>query len=942
MKQAFEDADEDGSGTLDLEEFKNVFRFFIGLRGVSDQDMTALFMKIDSSSDGEINWDEFCTYMQLEYAEKEESYFRAKETAFYLPATQESSPHRDTIMQITHTIDNTYLAIGQDGMVSFWSSKLDFRRTKQIESGTKKSKWITDFVLMPQYNKFIIATGDRELQFHELSSFEAYCQISSLETVPLKLSYCFTGSDDCILMYGDSQGCITIFILSSVGELLRTWKKMPKVDGIASISIDSVTSNENVKFVRWKVHNDWVQELRYYHSIRCVISCSTDSNHSLVIGQTTGSTHLESSMKDTKKLTITPSNTDMALRRRLPSDETVFKIYKGVKAFDFCKIKNILVTGGMDRLVRLWNPYVPTKPIGILRGHVTPIFYLFIVAEDNRLFSISNEKTVKVWDINDQACLLTVRPKSHLIKGDLSSVHFNPVSRGLVLATDHIALLALKNKPLSMQMTTSHKEGVTCCRYNRSFGHITTASTAGVVKVWDLTDGSEVFEYSKAHNDSEITCMSFDSTERRLLTGGQDGRVKIWNYNNGHCITTLETGTKMDEVTALVYFTLNKNRYIISVGWDRCINIFSDDSQDYHHVQHPCIEWPDDAQGHGHKEDILCVEYMPPTFLATSSYDGEVLIWNCTSGRVFCRLHSSLTKDTADNDVLEGGLAVGQLCYLRSRMTNRRAASLITNGPKAAIHFWNVYDHDTEYAMFPAPHGMISSMKVNESSSLLFAADVKGFVTVWKVAKYCLNGKEKRAPEVEAAWRAHVAPITCMELVEEHKTIITTSSDCTVRLWTFEGHFIGSLGQPNKWNIHAKDTYQHPMAPYDVLVDPESIPSHPVFENVSTSSDEEESEDVPDVKEDVKLPPIQKALPTKPTPSRQKMTETVNIETLLQLDPAKQGAGKRLRHARLHRNSQVRNDPGGYKTLKCFELEDVPNLPDQPVAHEDPYKHLFN
>ena len=41
--------------------------------------MTALFMKIDSSSDGEINWDEFCTYMQLEYAEKEESYFRSKE-----------------------------------------------------------------------------------------------------------------------------------------------------------------------------------------------------------------------------------------------------------------------------------------------------------------------------------------------------------------------------------------------------------------------------------------------------------------------------------------------------------------------------------------------------------------------------------------------------------------------------------------------------------------------------------------------------------------------------------------------------------------------------------------------------------------------------------------------------------------------------------------------
>ena len=53
--------------------------------------MTALFMKIDSSSDGEINWDEFCTYMQLEYAEKEESNFRAKEVSLQEQTSSESA-----------------------------------------------------------------------------------------------------------------------------------------------------------------------------------------------------------------------------------------------------------------------------------------------------------------------------------------------------------------------------------------------------------------------------------------------------------------------------------------------------------------------------------------------------------------------------------------------------------------------------------------------------------------------------------------------------------------------------------------------------------------------------------------------------------------------------------------------------------------------------------
>jgi len=44
----------------------------------------------------------------------------------------------------------------------------------------------------------------------------------------------------------------------------------------------------------------------------------------------------------------------------------------------------------------MWNPYVPTKPVALLRGHNAPIFYLFIAPEENRIFSISTDKCVKV------------------------------------------------------------------------------------------------------------------------------------------------------------------------------------------------------------------------------------------------------------------------------------------------------------------------------------------------------------------------------------------------------------------------------------------------------------------------------------------------------------------------------------------------------------------
>ena len=38
---------------------------------------------------------------------------------------------------------------------------------------------------------------------------------------------------------------------------------------------------------------------------------------------------------------------------------------------------------------------------------------------------------------------------------------------------------------------------------------------------------------------------------------------------------------------------------------------------------------------------------------------------------------------------------------------------------------------------------------------------------------------------------------------------------------------LGTLGQPKIWDITNPASYQHPMAPYDVLVDPQTVPNVP-------------------------------------------------------------------------------------------------------------------
>ena len=62
-----------------------------------------------------------------------------------------------------------------------------------------------------------------------------------------------------------------------------------------------------------------------------------------------GSTHVESQLQHPTGASKKVQNSmvrDMQPRRRMDTDQTVFKVYKGVKTFDFCKEKNVIVTGG--------------------------------------------------------------------------------------------------------------------------------------------------------------------------------------------------------------------------------------------------------------------------------------------------------------------------------------------------------------------------------------------------------------------------------------------------------------------------------------------------------------------------------------------------------------------------------------------------------------------
>ncbi|XP_033123836.1 uncharacterized protein LOC117122395 [Anneissia japonica] len=170
-----------------------------------------------------------------------------------------------------------------------------------------------------------------------------------------------------------------------------------------------------------------------------------------------------------------------------------------------------------------------------------------------------------------------------------------------------------------------------------------------------------------------------------------------------------------------------------------------------------------------------------------------------------------------------------------------------------------------------------------------------------------------------------------MDLVEDHDIVITSSVDCTVRLWTTEGHYIGTLGQSDVWDIYNPSTFTYPMVPYDVLVDPLSMPSHPVLD-IKTSTEEvihADSEDGDSTNgssgnDEEKVEVSSVVFSSKSTFHY----DDTMIANELKTKPFDNSCGKRLRHERLKANPKDRGGPNAYQKLKCFSLDDTP-----PITH---------
>jgi serine/threonine protein kinase len=240
-----------------------------------------------------------------------------------------------------------------------------------------------------------------------------------------------------------------------------------------------------------------------------------------------------------------------------------------------CKTQNL----------KLPNP--PWRCLHTLTGHsgtLSSVNALAISPDDYTLASASDDKIVKLWDLNTQKILASLLGHSQAVK----SVAFSP--DGQILAT---------------------------------------ASDDKTIKLWQVETLKEIC--TLLGHSHAVKSVAFSPDGQILASGSWDKTIKLWDVNTGTEICTI-TGHQL-QVNSVAFSP--QGQLLASASYDRTIRLWQIPTKELQN--RPCYSLLGTLSGHAWA--VLTVAFSPDgNILATGSDDNTIKLWEVNTGQLICTL----------------------------------------------------------------------------------------------------------------------------------------------------------------------------------------------------------------------------------------------------------------------------------------------------------------
>ncbi len=263
---------------------------------------------------------------------------------------------------------------------------------------------------------------------------------------------------------------------------------------------------------------------------------------------------------------FSPRDTREEAVRQLKS--TVHKCpRKPLKYLKMSKTLNRVVSGGLDKTVRMWNPTSGNQVSKAVYRNIGS--NQSVAIHNNLIVSGSSDGTIQRWNADTRTPL-----------GNPLSGHYREVTSVAISHNGSIIVSGSKDNSIRSWSSKTgecigpplygHKAPVSCIAFDSDGERIISGSFDCTLRRWQLKDGQPIGDPMSGHKD-HVTCLAVSATGTVVVSGSADRTVRMWDAETGNPIAELEKGHE----SPIDYVELNSDgSTIISKSIDNKICIW--------------------------------------------------------------------------------------------------------------------------------------------------------------------------------------------------------------------------------------------------------------------------------------------------------------------------------------------------------------------------------
>lgn len=792
LQKEFE-KEEDG---LTLTDFVFLMKRYIKGSSFDEVELVAnlreLFLQIDVNGDGTMEWDEFTSYI-VDCGNKDiDSELQLIPTYFQVPIDDHVYAHVSNIGRLHFLPHLERLCIFEHG-----SRELGLYTPRCFPAGTVTldEGGVLAVAHIAELSQFAIASTKMELLFFD----DQYHRLQARMFLPV------------------TQAClewaprVNVLFSAGITGAIHAWDVVGKKEKMR------LGGMKPGGFLAEDSHSDMVTDLLYVDSLESLFSASMD-----------------------RTIRIWDVHTGKFLR--------VLKgHYKGVRSLAYSKSYRILVSAGFDYEACVWNPFVERLTFR-LQGHAAPLCRADIADGSHQIITVDEVGIVKVWDMRKFECLQTLNTPDPIV----SDLCVAESYKSFFVGGRRLFRFCYEGFRHA-NLADDHE--VSCVLYNETFAHFVTAC-GPLVKIWDAKTGKILKTYRNFVSEGVISSLCLDDRERKLILGTDSGEVKVFEYLNGAKMKELESvPPTARQISKLIYCGLHK--VLIKTGWDGAVAIYDEiDPEEVTLLRqmsgsHQTEEI--DSVAYSSKLSLVASATSGgEKHISLWDYEFGTLVAFLIPNIPIFRPRGPSKQAPRNSYRRRGGRAVRQFLAARPQgsitaveFIDNYFAGLIGADDAGFIHFWTIRPsplrmQNRSVFRLKNPNGGSAPLVIRVYDDLIFSADEEGYIVKWcfralikelkqvgchapsqvlcqnsrrgaqtnisEMAKSTLAETESQTKHIEplfqatlatleASWHAHEDSINSLEFISFPQSLVTSSADCVVKIFDFEGHLLGRLCQ---------------------------------------------------------------------------------------------------------------------------------------------------